>query len=224
MKKIIITILSAIVITSCNNQKNEASTQSNPTDSTGNATTSVIEDVKNKNFDEIFKSISVKDIDMNLFKLYSENYSVLTSGNKDSYNSMTASWGGWGQLFDKPVAWSFLRSNRYTLEFIRKNQTYTVSFFDELHKEQVLYFGSKTGKGSDKMKESTLTSAITPSGLTTYKEAILILECKLVEITTVKPDDFKDAEGKKFVEDAYKEAKDYHKLTFGEITQVWIRK
>lgn len=222
MKKVFVLLLSVATFFACNDPQKNVPTPPKASDST--SVKAAIVDVKDKSFEELFKSISTKEIDQNLFKLYSENFSVLTSGNDSIYNSMTASWGGWGQLFDKPVAWNFLRANRYTLELIKKNETYTVSFFDEAYKEQVLFFGSKTGKGTDKMKEVSLNKVSTPSGLITYKEASLILECKLVELTTVKPDDFRSQEGKDFVVDAYKEAKDYHKLTFGEITQVWVKK
>jgi flavin reductase (DIM6/NTAB) family NADH-FMN oxidoreductase RutF len=69
-----------------------------------------------------------------------------------------------------------------------------------------------------------LTAVQTPSGNTTYKEARLVIECKLTEVTTVAPDDFYTSEGKNFIEEAYEEAKEYHKIVFGEITGVWINK
>lgn len=52
----------------------------------------------------------------------------------------------------------------------------------------------------------------------------IFIECRLFEITTVHPDDFYVEEGRAFVENAYKEADDYHKLVFGTITNVWVRK
>lgn len=128
------------------------------------------------------------------------------------------------QLFDKPAIFHFLRSNRYTLEFMRQEQRYTVSFFEDEFKEDILLFGKKSGRDSDKMKETKLTAVQTPSGRTTYKEASLVLECNLVEVTTVSPDDFYTEEGRKFVVDAHAETGEYHKMVFGEITNVWRRK
>jgi hypothetical protein len=57
-----------------------------------------------------------------------------------------------------------------------------------------------------------------------YKEARLIIECKLVEVTTVSPDDFYTEEGRSFIVEAHAETNDYHKIVFGEITSVWMRK
>jgi flavin reductase (DIM6/NTAB) family NADH-FMN oxidoreductase RutF len=182
------------------------------------------ENVKDMNFDELFTNIPAEELTDNVFKLVGEDITVITAGDATHFNSMAASWGGVGILFNKPTTWCFLRSSRYTLELIKKEQTYTMSYFPEEYKEQVLFFGSKSGRDTDKMKEITLTPVQTPDGNTTYKEARLILECKLTELTTVSPDDFYTQEGKDFIVDAYKETKGYHKMVLGEITHIWVRK
>ncbi|MDR0361120.1 MAG: flavin reductase, partial [Planctomycetota bacterium] len=146
------------------------------------------------------------------------------AGVAPKHNSMAASWGGFGVLFNKPATWCFLRANRFTLEKIREAKTFTFSYFPSDHKDDVLFFGSKTGRDTDKMAESKLTPIATPNGLTAYAEARLVVECRLVEITGVKPDDFESAEGREFVKDGYADAGDYHKLVFGEITRVWRKK
>jgi flavin reductase (DIM6/NTAB) family NADH-FMN oxidoreductase RutF len=74
------------------------------------------------------------------------------------------------------------------------------------------------------MKKHTLTAVETPEGSIAYKEARLIIECELIEITTVNPDDFYTADARQFITDAYEEAHDYHKLVFGKIVKVWVRK
>ena len=99
-----------------------------------------------------------------------------------------------------------------------------MSYFDDEYKKDFILFGKKSGRNSDKMKESKLSLVQTPSGNLTYREAKLVIECKLSQVTTVSPADFYKEEGKKFVEEAYAETKDYHKIVFGEITSVWIRK
>jgi flavin reductase (DIM6/NTAB) family NADH-FMN oxidoreductase RutF len=84
--------------------------------------------------------------------------------------------------------------------------------------------GSKSGRDSEKMKEVELTSVQTPSGDMSFKEARLIIESKLTEITTANPNDFYSQEAKDWINEAYKEANDYRKLVFGEITHVWVKK
>lgn len=106
---------------------------------------------------------------------------------------------------------------------ILKEKTYTLSYFPDEYKEQMLFLGSKSGKDSEKMKEVELTSIQTPSGNTSFKEARLIIECKLTQLTTPAPDDFYTQEAKDYIKEAYKEADDYRKYLFGEITHAWIK-
>lgn len=222
MKKIFLLLVSVALLSACNNASKEQKTDKLTKDSTTVSTATT--DVADKSFDELFKSIDAKDIDQNIFKLLEENHSVITSGTDSSYNSMTASWGGWGRIYEKQVAWCTLGAGRYTLELIKKNGTYTFSFFDASHKDQVLFLGSKTGRDSDKMKELKLTKVDTPSGNITYKEAFLVLECKLIQQSTINPEDVKEAEDKEFLDKAYKSVKGYHQLLIGDITKVWLRK
>ncbi|MDH6356608.1 flavin reductase [Parabacteroides sp. PF5-9] len=222
MKKNLLVIVAGLFLVSCGGsiQKSESIEQTISTQETSVSN----KDVTGMGFDELFKQISAEDLTDNVFKLVGKDYTVITAGNAERYNSMTASFGGWGQLFSKPTTWCFLRANRYTLEVIREENSYTMSYFADEYKDQVLFFGSKTGKDTDKMKETTLTMVQTPSGNISYKQARLIIECKLTELTTVKPDDFYTQEGKDFVTEAYEEVKDYHKLVFGEITNVWVKR
>jgi flavin reductase (DIM6/NTAB) family NADH-FMN oxidoreductase RutF len=180
--------------------------------------------VKEMNFNQLFKQISPEEIFDNVFTLVGKVFPVITAGNEDHYNSMTASGGGLGLLFKKPTTWCIIRADRYTLEMIQKEQTYTMSYFPNEYKKQILFLGSKSGRDSEKMKEVELTSVQTPSGDMSFKEARLIIECKLTEITTPSPNDFYTQEAKDYLSEAYKEESDYRKYVFGEITHVWVKK
>ncbi len=180
--------------------------------------------LKEMNFDQLFRQISPEEISDNVFTLVGKDFTVITAGKIDSYNSMTASGGGWGLLFMKPATWCILRADRYTLEIIQKEQTYTQSYFPDGYKKQILFLGSESGRDSAKMKEVELTSIQTPSGDISFKEARLIIECRLTALTTAKPDDFYTQETRDYIEEAYKEANVYRKLVFGEITHVWVKK
>jgi flavin reductase (DIM6/NTAB) family NADH-FMN oxidoreductase RutF len=179
---------------------------------------------KEMNFDQLFKQISPEEIGDNVFTLVGKVFPVITAGKEDHFNSMTASGGGLGVLFRKPTTWCILQANRYTLEMILKEQTYTLSYFPNEQMEQILFLGSKSGRDSEKMKEVELTSVQTPSGNISFKEARLIIECKLTEITTPDPNDFYSQEAKDYINEAYKVANDYRKFVFGEITHVWVKK
>lgn len=210
----------ALLFAGCNesNRKTEAEQKESTT------TKMTREQVQSAAFDDLFKQINPSEIPGDVFTLVNKDFTVITGGNPEHHNSMVASWGGWGTLFNKPVTWCFLRSNRYTLELIRKDLTYTMSYFDDEYKEDIMPFGEKSGRDSNKMKETKLTSVQTPAGNLTYKEAKIIIECKLFEVTTITPDDFQTEDARKFMIDAHAETNDYHKIVFGEITNVWVRK
>ena len=216
---VIVFCLSTILLSGCSSN-NKKTGEENETQ-----TTSLSRDeIRTRSFSQLFRQITPKEIQGSVFSLVGTDYTVITAGSPSEFNSMVASFGGWGMLFEKPVTWCFLRSNRYTLEMIRKEKTYTMSYFEKEYQEDFMLFGSKSGRDSNKMKESKLTSIQTPAGNTTYKEAKLIIECELTEVTTVSPDDFYTKEGREFVEGAHAETGDYHKVVFGTITNVWVKK
>ena len=227
MKKIFIPVLFAVVLLiGCNGNplKQEGNGTSNEYCEVRLATKLTREEIKSRPFNELFDTVDVRNIKEDVFTLVGEDYGILTAGTPEKFNSMVTSWGGWGIVFGKPGVFHFLRSNRYTLELMRDQQTYTVSFFDDEFKDDIMQFGMKSGRNSDKMKKTKLTAVQTPAGNSAYKEAKIILECRLIEVTTVAPEDFYNAEDRKFVTDAYAETGDWHKLVLSQITKAWVRK
>jgi len=180
--------------------------------------------IKKMNFNQLFKQIAPVEFTGNLFTLVGKDYLVITAGRDTHYNSMVGSGGGLGMLFKKPTTWCILKADRYTLELIEKVQTYTMSYFPDQYRKQMLFLGSKSGRDTEKMKEAELTIVQTPCGNISFKEARLIIECTLTAITTPNPDDFATKEAKDYISEAYKEASDYRKFVFGEITHVWVKK
>ena len=56
-------------------------------------------------------------------------------------------------------------------------------------------------------------------------EARLIIECKLIQITTpVFPDDFYSQEAIDYLNEPYKDPGEHRKYVFGEITHVWEKR
>ncbi|GHT20331.1 hypothetical protein FACS189429_8500 [Bacteroidia bacterium] len=183
------------------------------------------EKMKGNNFNQLFKQIPPEDIceQYNAFTLFGKDFYLVTAGKENHYNSMTGSGGGLVLHFRKPATWCLFQSDRYTLELIQKEQTYTLSFFHEECKKQVLFLGSKSGRNSEKMNEVELTSIQTPLGNMTFKEAKLIIECKLTQITTANPEDFYSQEAKDYLKEAYTDESNYRKYVFGEITNAWVK-
>ncbi|GHT17339.1 hypothetical protein FACS189429_1200 [Bacteroidia bacterium] len=182
------------------------------------------EGIREKSFNELFRSIKPEEINESFITLAIKDNIVITAGRTADYNSMVAGDGGIGVLMGKPVTFCGLRGSRYTLEILLKDSVYTFSFFDERFRADFMKFGEKSGRDSQKMQETTLTAVSTPSGLMTFKEARLIIECQLAQTQTINPEEVYAAKNKKFFVDAQKEVGSWHKIVFGDITNVWVRK
>lgn len=53
---------------------------------------------------------------------------LVTAGSPEHFNMMTASWGGLGFMWKKPVAFVVIRPQRHTFRFIEAGDELTLSF------------------------------------------------------------------------------------------------
>lgn len=175
-------------------------------------------------FAQLFRQVSPEEICDNIFALAAKDFYVITAGKEARCNSMVGSGGGWGTLFRKPAVWCVLQSTRYTLELMEREGTYTISYFPDAYRRQALFLGSKSGRDSGKMGEVELTSVATPSGDIAFKEARLIFECELTQLTTPLLDDFRAEEARGYIEETYKNPDEIRKYAFGEIVRAWVKR
>ena len=110
------------------------------------------------------KKLEVKDLKENFFEAIGKEWMLVPAGTKEKVNTMTASWGGIGWLWNKPVAFVFVRPERYTYEFIEKSDYLTLSFLGEENKKIHAVCGSKSGRNTDKVKETGLKPVFTEGG------------------------------------------------------------
>ena len=164
-----------------------------------------------------FKEISPYEINNNAFSLISKDWMLITAGDKDNHNTMTASWGSIGFLWNKPIATIYVRPQRYTYEFLEQNDTFTLSFFDEDYRDALKLCGAKSGRDIDKDKETGLTPVET-DGATYYEQAKLVLVCKKLYFQDITPDNFLD----NTIESNYPN-KDYHRAYIGQIIKVLVK-
>lgn len=128
------------------------------------------------------------------FHLIGKEWMLITAGDSTSYNTMTASWGGLGWLWNKPVAFIFVRPERYTHDFIEKNERLTLSFFPEEQRAALQICGTKSGRDGDKVKEAGLNAKSLESGAVTFEEARMVLDCKKLFKTEMTDSAFIDKE------------------------------
>ena len=138
------------------------------------------------------KKIDVTEISRNPVELIGKQWMLITAGTSERFNCMTASWGGIGFLWNRPVAFVFVRPNRHTVKFIEEQPAFTLSFMPEQYRQDLVYCGRHSGRDVDKMAHTSLKPAVTPAGLPTFEDADLVLECRRMFRTTLQEADFLD--------------------------------
>lgn len=163
------------------------------------------------------KQISPKQITANPIDLIANNWMLITAGDISDFNTMTASWGMVGEMWGMDVAQAVVRPQRYTHEYIERLHKFTLSFFPQEMKRVLTVMGTQSGRDIDKMHYPGLTAVELPSGLVSFKEATLVVECEVIYKDCFKPESFVN---KELIARWYPES-DYHTLYVGQITNVW---
>lgn len=151
----------------------------------------------------------------NPFGLIGKDWFLLTSGTSDNYNTMTASWGQLGILWNKPVFTAFVRTSRKTFEFMEKNSLFTASFFDESYRNALNFCGSHSGRDCDKAKETGLVP-VELEGTVAFEQAKSVFVCRKLYTKDMAENDFLDKSLLKFYEND-----PFHKIFIGEIVGVY---
>lgn len=118
------------------------------------------------------------------FELFNKDWALVTAGPMNDYNTMVIGWGElgtiWGRPMNKkPVVTVFVHPDRYTSQFLKKYDTFTVSFYDKKYMQALGYLGSHSGRKEDKVAASGLTPAAMGDGVT-FEEAKLTFLCKKI--------------------------------------------
>lgn len=107
-----------------------------------------------------------------------KEWMLLTAGTPDNLNTMTASWGGIGVLWGRPMATIFVRPERYTYQFVEEQDYFSIAFFPPEQKTNLTLCGSKSGRDIDKVQACNFTVASGETGGVYFKEADLALICR----------------------------------------------
>ena len=128
-----------------------------------------------------------------VFKLIGKEWMLVSAGNIDNFNTMTASWGCLGWLWNRPVAVVFIRPERYTYGFVEDNAKVTLSFFGQECRKALQLCGTKNGRDTDKVAATGLQPVTLPSGAVTFAQARLSLDCRKLFKASMQEADFLDA-------------------------------
>jgi flavin reductase (DIM6/NTAB) family NADH-FMN oxidoreductase RutF len=116
-----------------------------------------------------------------IFNLFDKRWALVTAGSPEHFNSMTISWGSLGTIWGapqhgRPIVTVYINPLRYTYEFMNQFDFFTVCFFPEAFRKDLLTMGSLSGRSGNKLASTGLTPC--QVGQTVgYKEAELTFVC-----------------------------------------------
>lgn len=163
------------------------------------------------------KEISISELKFNPWEKISKDWFLITSGDESGFNTMTASWGFMGEMWGRNIIEAVVRHNRYTFEFLEKNDLFTVCFLPSDRKDALKFCGANSGRDCDKAKSAGLTP-IFLDGTTAFEEAELVFVCKKLYSADFDLEKLPAEEREKWY------AKDpVHRQYFGEIKKVYSK-
>lgn len=156
--------------------------------------------------------------DFDVFKKIGSEWMLVTAGKEDSYNTMTASWGFAGIMWNKACVITAIRPQRYTKEYIDKNEYFTLSFYPEEYRKALAYCGANSGRDVDKAAETGLVP-VKGDSCVAFEQAKIILVCKKLFAQDMNADCFID---KNIISQQYL-SNDFHTAYYGEIVDIYVK-
>ncbi len=154
------------------------------------------------------------ELKTDIFKLFNEEWALVTAGTGKSFNTMTVSWGGAGTLWGKSAVTVYVKPVRYTHEFLDANDFFTVSFYPEEYRKALMLLGSKSGRNCDKVKESGLTPRLLENAVT-FNEAHTTLLCRKIYRQDMDTSTMPDK-----VVNAFYKTEAPHTMYIGEVVEI----
>ena len=164
------------------------------------------------------KEVKLDDVVLDPFRLYRDDWGLVTAGKPGDFNTMTISWGSFGELWARPTVTVYVRESRYTREFTEREELFTVSFYDESCRKILSRLGTLSGRDIDKISDSGLTP-IALDGTVAFEEAKLVLVCRKLYAHDFIPEEFTASEVDRQIYGDH----DYHRAYIGEICRVYVR-
>lgn len=162
-----------------------------------------------------FKEINIKNFSPNPFEI-KDKWMLISAAKADgTVNTMTASWGSFGIMWNKEVVFVVIRPQRFTREFVESSESLSLTFFDDSYKKALAYLGKASGRDEDKITKARLSVAM-DNGVPYFEEAERVIFAKKLFVQRIEEAAFLD---EKIIDRWYPE-KDFHYLYIAEITKV----
>ncbi len=164
-----------------------------------------------------FKELNPQELGDNPFRLIGKDWMLISAQHEGVANTMTASWGGLGVLWHRPVATVYIRPQRFTSGLVNAAPTFSLCFFDESQRENLTYCGRVSGRDEDKFARCGF-DVLEVEGAPVFAQARLALVCKKLYTHDIDPARFLEES----IDQNYPN-KDYHRMFIGEILRVLVK-
>ncbi len=171
-----------------------------------------------------YRRVEATGLPDNVFDLIGRQWMLVTAGDSLSFNTMTASWGGFTYVWGRPATITYIRDSRYTYEFMQREEGFTLCFFAERYRAALRLCGTTSGRDTDKVLEAGLTPIMTPSGLPAFAEARMIIECRKMLVQELDCSKLTEAYKDEIMKSSYTKETSRHQLFLSEITGIWVER
>ncbi len=165
-----------------------------------------------------FHTVSTQEFSP-LFDRIGNDWMLITASDGERTNSMTASWGCFGILWNKPVAVCFIRPQRHTFELTETADRLSLTFFGQEHHKALAYMGAHSGRDGDKYAATGLHICKDENGTPYVEEAHTAVLCKKLYAGRLQKEAFLDSD---IIKKHYPED-DYHQMYVCEIEKILVR-
>lgn len=167
----------------------------------------------------MFRKIDITELNFNPFTKIGKEWTLITGGNMENFNTMTASWGQLGVIWNKNVFTCYIRPNRYTYGFIEQGECFTASFFGEEYRNALSFCGSHSGRDCDKMAETGLVP-VEIDGCVGFEQADMVLVCRKLYSYDLQEKGFLTDDS---IPEKFFGTDPYHRAYISEIVGVYVK-
>jgi flavin reductase (DIM6/NTAB) family NADH-FMN oxidoreductase RutF len=150
-----------------------------------------------------------------------DNLLAVASGKEGDMNAMTVGWMTIGRIWSDPAAMVYISPDRYTFDFLERNEYFTITAFPDDERERLVILGTQSGLEGDKIKDAGLTVEYTELGNPAFSEGRFMIECRKIYREQLNIDSIMDTAIRKSFYEDYKQ--NVHYVYIGVIENVWIK-
>lgn len=161
-----------------------------------------------------FKEIKATELPFTPFDI-KDKWMLITAEKNGKVNTMTASWGSFGIMWNKEVVFVVIRPQRYTKEFVDAADSFSLTLFDKSYLKTLGYLGKVSGRDESKIEKAKLSIQY-DNNIPYFEEAKTAIFAKKLYAQPMGGEFFIDES----IIDKWYPSKDFHILYVGEITKV----